>query len=199
METALAIVDREGLDALTMRRLGSELGVEAMSLYNHVANKAALMDGLLELVSLKIPIPEEPATWREAVQDMARTYRRVVLQHPNVMPLIMSRPFNTLASLRPVEFGFKIMLEAGFSPAFALTAFRTLLSFASGYVVSEIAGFFGEPDGSSNLAVEDLEPDEFPALAKVLQQVVGTDHEKEFELALDVIMRGLEETAANHR
>ena len=198
METALEIIDREGLEALTMRRLGSELGVEAMSLYNHVANKAALMDGLLELVTLKIPIPENPGTWREAIQEMARSYRRVALQHPNVMPLVMSRPFNTVASLRPVEFAFQTMLDAGFSPAFALTAFRTLVAFASGYVVSEIAGFFGEPDGDSNIAIEDLQPSDFPALSKVLPQVMGTDHEKEFELALDVIMRGLEETAADH-
>ena len=104
LTAALRLVDREGLEALSMRRLGQALGVEAMSLYNHVPNKAAVLDGLVELLlgELEIPGPEA-GDWWERIRRIAHSYRRSAHAHPHAFPLAVTRPYNTPATLRQLE------------------------------------------------------------------------------------------------
>lgn len=194
LSAALRIVDRHGIDALSMRRLGKELGVEAMSLYNHIPNKAALLDGLIEQVINEVEEPPADAPWDEQVRAMARSYRRLAHDHPHVVPLIAMRPFNTITALRPVERAFAIFRGAGFDEAETLHAFRTLAGFATGYTLAETGGFFGEtiPSDSTDIVEEgDLDPDFFPNLTRMLPTIANCDHDAEFEFALDVIIEGL--------
>lgn len=195
LTAALDLVDRHGTDALSMRRLGKELGVEAMSLYNHVPNKAALLDGLVEQVISKLEPAPRDVPWQEQVRAMARCYRNVVGAHPNVVPLVAMRPFNTLATLRPLETALQVVREAGFGDDDALHAVRTIVSFATGYALAENGGFFGEhtpPDTTDVIRPDDLDPTEFPHLTAMLPTLATCDHDAEFEFALDVIVTGLE-------
>ena len=197
LRAAIDLADREGIEAVSMRRLGAELGVEAMSLYNHVPNKAALLDGIVETVLNDIDLPSNIADWRACVREMAKGYRRIAVAHPNIVPLVATRPFNTVASLRPVEVGFEILRNAGFEPEASLHAFRTLAGFVTGYTLAETGTFFGETNDPGQLAVTDIPEDEFPRLREVGPYLESTDHEEEFEFAIDVVITGLEAKLPN--
>ncbi len=192
LQAALAIVDREGAEGLSMRKLGAELGVEAMSLYNHVPNKAAVYDGVVEVVVNEIELPPAEMEWHESVRFMANSYRRVAQQHPKVVPLIALRPFNTLPTLRPLEYAFEIFRKAGFEPEAALHAFRTLAGFVTGYTLAETGDFFGEATAEGQLTVGDVSAEEFPRIHEISPFLTSTDHDAEFAFALDVILTGLE-------
>src|SRR5258706_5684902 len=100
LEAALQIVDREGLEAISMRRLGDALGVEAMSLYNHVPNKAAVLDGVFERVLAELPVLKPGRkSWRAVLKAQALALRDVLAAHPNALPLFATRPAVTEASL----------------------------------------------------------------------------------------------------
>ncbi len=192
LRAAIELADREGIDAISMRRLGAELGVEAMSIYNHVPNKAALLDGIVETVINDIDLPDDITDWQACVREMARSYRAAAHAHPNIVPLVATRPFNTVASLKPVEAGFEIFRQAGFEPEAALHAFRTLAGFVTGYTLAETGTFFGEADGDGQLTIADLPENDFPRLREVGRFMQSTDHDVEFEFAIDVLITGLE-------
>ena len=191
LRAAIDLADREGVEAISMRRLGAELGVEAMSLYNHVPNKAAILDGVVETVINDIELPGDITDWKACIREMAVSYRKAATAHPNIVALVATRPFNTVASLRPVEVGFEIFKEAGFGPEESLHAFRTLAGFVTGYTLAETGTFFGEAEGDGQLTVEDLGHD-FPRLREVGPFLASTDHDAEFQFAIDVLITGLE-------
>ena len=193
LRAAVGIVDRDGVEALSMRRLGAELGVEAMSLYNHVPNKAAVLDGIVEVIVNEIDIAPVAGDWTEKVRLIARSYRAVALKHPKVVPLISLRPFNTLPTLRPVEYVFDVFRNAGFGPEASLHAFRTIAGFVTGYTLAETGDFFGETTGEGQLTVADLPSEDFPRIREVGHYLASTNHDDEFEFALDVILSGLED------
>jgi AcrR family transcriptional regulator len=192
LRTALALADREGIEAISMRRLGAELGVEAMSIYNHLPNKAAILDGVVETVINDIDLPDDVTDWKACIREVARSYRELALAHPHIVSLIATRPFNTVASLRPVEVGFEIFKEAGFGPEESLHAFRTLAGFITGYTLAETGAFFGEFEGPGQLKIEDVPIEEFPRLLEVAPVMQTIDHDAEFDFAIDVIITGLE-------
>lgn len=194
LSCALRLVDEHGLEALSMRRLGKELGVEAMSLYNHVPSKAALLDGLIESVISEVEPADANLEWTEQVRDMARSYRVVANAHPHVVSLIATRPFNTPAALEPLERALGLFRSAGLDEASSLHAFRTIASFATGYTLAETEGFFGEhvpADTEDLLQPENLDPARFPNLIELLPTITSCDHDAEFEFALDVMIEGL--------
>ena len=195
LAAALALVDNEGLEALSMRRLGKELGVEAMSLYNHVPNKAALLDGLVEQVMAGLEPPPDGISWQDQVRAMARSYRRVVGAHPNVAPLIAMRPLNTEASLEPLETALRVLRNAGFEDAAALHGVRMIAGFATGYVLGETGSFFGEARPTAGGDVLDpsaLDPERFPHITAMIPTLLSTDHDAEYEAVLDTMLEGLE-------
>ena len=191
LRAAIDLADREGIEAVSMRRLGAELGVEAMSLYNHVPNKAAVLDGIVEIVINDIDFPQDITDWKACIREMAVSYRKAATAHPNMVALVATRPFNTVASLRPVEVGFEIFKEAGFGPEESLHAFRTLAGFVTGYTLAETGTFFGEAEGEGQLTIDDLGT-EFPRLREVGPFMSSTDHDAEFDFAIDVLITGLE-------
>ena len=192
LEAAVRLVDREGLAALSMRKLGQELGVEAMSLYRHVPNKAALLDGIAETVVGEAEIPPADAgDWAERARAMNRAYRRLAHAHPNVFPLIALRPLNTPAALRPIEAALEIFCGAGFDEQTALHAFRTLASYASGYALDEIRAFSADDaDEDARLDIRRLPPEEFPRLVALAPYRYQWG-EEEYEFGLEVILTGL--------
>jgi AcrR family transcriptional regulator len=190
LEEAVRFVDREGLEALTMRKLGAELGVEAMSLYNHVPNKSALLDGMVEVLLGGLEIPPENQGWEERIREGYRAFRRLAHEHPDVFPLLVNRPPDTMDGVWLVEEFLKTLQEAGFGKETALHAFRVLSSYTFGYAMAEIRGFALEPDGS-RLGAHRLSPEEFPRLSELRPQLENVDHDAEFEFGLDLILSGL--------
>ena len=192
LEAAVGFADREGLDALSMRKLGADLGVEAMSLYNHVPNKDALLDGMVEVLLGELEVPPEEAGWEERVRDAYRGFRRLARSHPNVFPLLVLRPPDTMDGVWLVEEFLKTMREAGFDAPTALYAFRTLSAYATGYAMAEIRGFAMEPGGGRDGAAA-LPSEQFPNIAEIGEKLGGVDREAEFEFGLDLILGGLRE------
>ena len=102
LSTALALVDAEGLDALTMRRLGQELKRDPMSLYRYAANRAALLDGVSEMVFSELAVFPDDPDWQAQLRRIAHDLRLLALRHPNVVPLLVTRPLSTPLGLRPL-------------------------------------------------------------------------------------------------
>jgi TetR/AcrR family tetracycline transcriptional repressor len=190
LEAAVRFVDREGLEALSMRKLGSELGVEAMSLYNHVPNKGALLDGMVEVLLGELDIPPEEEGWERRVREAYRAFRRLAHEHPNVFPLLVVRPPDTMDGIWLVEEFLKTLRGAGFAPETSLHAFRTLSSYASGYAMAEIRGFAMEPAGA-RVGAATLSPEDFPNIHELDASLRQVDHDAEFEFGLDLILTGL--------
>lgn len=195
LEAALRVVDSEGLTALTMRRLGRELGVEAMSLYRHVPNKDAVLDGIVELIVLEIEVPADvDSDWKDAARQIVRSYRRAAHSHPNAFPLVTMRPLNTPEGLRRLDATFEILRRAGLDEPTAIVAFRTLASYTRGFALEEVTGraIGAEPLGSDRLDPRALPADEFPRLAELAPLLVAADRDAEFERGVDLILTGLE-------
>ena len=200
LDAALALVDAEGLTALTMRRLGSELGVEAMSLYRHVPNKEALLDGLVELIVLEIDVPATDGgartigDWAEAWRGVGRSYRRAALAHPNAFPLVTMRPLNTPGALRRIDDAYGLLRQAGLDEQSAIVAFRTLASFTRGFALEEVTGrALGAhaDDHEHRLDPRELPAGEFPRISELASELVAADHDLVFERGLDLILTGL--------
>ena len=195
LEAALAIVDAEGLAALTMRRLGGELGVEAMSLYRHVPNKEALLDGIVELIVLEIEVPaDDSGDWAEAWRHVGRSYRQAALAHPNAFPLVTMRPLNTPEALRRIDAAYNLLRRSGLDEQMSMVAFRTLASYTRGFALEEVTGrALGARayDAVNRLDPRDLPVDEFPRISELATRLVTADHGAVFESGLDLIITGL--------
>lgn len=194
---ALEIVDRSGLDAVSMRRVAEALGVEAMSLYNHVDSKAALLDGVFERVLAGLPPPRKSATWAHALRHRARALRAALRAHPNALPLFASRPAVTPASLAHVEAVLADLARAGFTPDDALSALQVLVAYVVGHTVSSHAP---RPPGAEAVpAYEGLSEADFPHVRAAARLLASHDVEKEFELGLGALLAGLDARSGRRR
>ena len=186
-QSALELVDAEGLDALTMRHLAEEIGVATMSLYSHVATKEDLLLGIVNLVTAEIGLPgPDLAPW-EALKCVTREFRRVALLHPNLVPLIMRRPPTGYEGLRTLDAALDALRRAGLDPALAAQAYRMSASFAIGFVSLECGGFFRPVDVAAGGQVAPIELAAVPRVAEVGPYLAEWDADAEFERGMDVI------------
>lgn len=168
-----------------MRKVADALEVEAMSLYNHVANKAAMLDGVVEVVLSDLAPPKRTSSWTGAVRDRARALRDVLRAHPNALPLFGARPAVTPASLVHVEQSLAILREAGFTAVDALASFQVLVAFVVGHTMASYA-----PAPDARPAYDLLDAADFPRVTEAA--ALERDVEKEFELGLSALLTGLE-------
>jgi AcrR family transcriptional regulator len=131
---AVELVDDEGLAALSMRKLGAALGVEAMSLYNHVENKADVLDGMLDAVLQEVPRPDPSLAWDDRLRSLCHGFRSVGLQHPGVLPMFNTRRIQSADGFAAIACIHGILREAGFDDDRALDAFVFVASFIGGYI-----------------------------------------------------------------
>jgi AcrR family transcriptional regulator len=157
MAAALQIVDTEGSQALTMRRLGQALDRKVMTLYRYVPSKDALLDGVVARVLTDLAINPAAADWRQELRELATSFRDLALAHPNAVPLLVTRPLTSPlgrrppATLRPLEDFLDLLIRAGFSPADALHAYRLFFGFLRGHVLDELQDLIEDPDEADDL------------------------------------------------
>lgn len=187
---AIRLADREGAGALTMDRLGAELGVAAMSLYNHIANKEALLDALAEALLREIVVPAGVADWEAVVRAAFQSVRSIAHRHPALFPLVLDRVPHLLGEARLIEQFLEMLCAAGFDERTALGAFRVLSDFTIGYALAEARGFALEP-GRSRLDAGALPADAFPQVARLAPRLGAGDRDADFEFGLGLILIGL--------
>lgn len=190
LAAALAIVDREGLDAISMRRLGEELGVEAMSLYNHVANKADLLDGVFEAVLSELPPPRRTSSWSSALRGGARGLRAVLRAHPAVIPLFATRPAVVPGSLAHVEAALSSLRAAGFSVHDSLSIFQIVVAYVVGHTAQGHAPHRTEKRSSP--AHADLDAKLYPSVKEATAGLAHHDLDREFGIGLEALIAGFE-------
>ncbi|MGH8823595.1 MAG: TetR/AcrR family transcriptional regulator C-terminal domain-containing protein [Jiangellaceae bacterium] len=196
LRAAVALADQGGIESLTMRRLGQELGVEAMSLYNHVANKDDILDGIVDLVVGDIGVPPAGTDWKTAMRQRAISAHEVLLAHPWAAILIMSR-FNIGPGMtRYLDATLGRLREGGFSIEGALDAWNTLDSHIYGFTLQELNLPF-EVEEAQQVSAEvlgQLPADEYPYVVEVITEVMRSGRDEDFEFGLDLILDGLERT-----
>ena len=203
LAAALEIVDRDGADGLTMRRLARALNRDPMILYRHARNKAALLDGVAETVLAQLKVDAADPDWLAQLRTVARNYRALALAHPHAVPLIVTRPLATplglrpLGTLRPLEDVLTLLTRAGFSGPEALHIYRALFGFLHGHVVNELQELVENPDESDDLlrlGLHRLPIGEFPLLRSLASVLASYDGAAELERGLDILLTGLTST-----
>lgn len=198
LSAAVTVVDRDGLEALSMRKLGEELGVEAMSLYRYVESKAALLDGVVEAILSEMVVREpEGALWAERVKLRARALRAALRAHPNALSLFATRPAVTPSSIEHVESALTLLESAGFSAVDAIRAFQSTLAFTVGHTVSVYS--IVAPAERSAPAYAGLDAKKFPRMIAASKLLARWDADAEFEFGLEALVRGLEARLSEQR
>ena len=201
--TALELIDRDGADALSMRRLAAALDRDPMILYRHAPGKAALLDGVVETVLAQLKVDPADPDWTAQLRGVARDYRALALAHPNVVPLLVTRPLATplalrpRGTLRPLEDVLDLLTRAGFSGPDALHVYRALFGFLNGHVLNELQELVENPDETDDLlrlGLHRLPIGEFPLLRSLAHALASYDGAAELERGLDILLTGLART-----
>jgi AcrR family transcriptional regulator len=201
LQAAVALADDSGIESLTMRKLGQALGVEAMSLYHHVANKDALLDGMVDLVFAEIELPTTGTGWKSAMRQRAISARAALRRHPWAVALMESRRTPGPANLRHHDAVIGCLRRAGFPVALAANAYSLLDAYIYGFALQEASLPFKDPQETTEVAQEIMAAfpaDAYPHLTELAVQHVlqpGYDYGDEFQFGLDLILDGLERTA----
>ena len=198
LHTAIALADDGGIQSLSMRRLGGELGVEAMSLYHHVANKDDLLNGMIDAVFGEIDLPADAPDWKTAMRQRAISARAALSRHSWAIGLMESRSTPGPATLRHHDTVIGILRRAGFSIEMAAHAYSALDSYTYGFALQEASLPFHTAEETAEVAQTILAQhadDEYPYLTELTREHVlkpGYDYGNEYEFGLDLILDGLE-------
>ena len=203
LAAALEIIDRDGAEGLSMRRLARALNRDPMILYRHAPNKAALLDGVAEIVLAQLKVDPDDPDWAGQLRTIARDYRALALAHPHVVPLLVTRPLATplalrpKGTLRPLEDVLTLLTRAGFSGPDALHIYRALFGFLHGHVLNELQELVDNPDETDDLlrlGLQRLPITEFPLLRSLASVLASYDGAAELERGLDILLDGLTTT-----
>ncbi|MDF3287745.1 TetR/AcrR family transcriptional regulator [Streptomyces silvisoli] len=198
LHAAVALADENGLEALTMRKLGEAVGVEAMSLYTHVANKEDLLDGMVDLIFGEIDLPSPHDHWKAAMRQRAVEVRQILSRHRWAIGLMESRSSPGPATLRHHDAVLGCLRKAGFSVALAAHAYSVLDSYIYGFALQERSLPFDTPAASTELAqaiLAQAPTDQYPHMSELVTEHIlrpGYDYGDEFAFGLDLILDGLE-------
>ncbi|MFN8592142.1 MAG: TetR/AcrR family transcriptional regulator C-terminal domain-containing protein [Thermomicrobiales bacterium] len=199
---AIRLADNEEFDKLSMRRLATELGAGAMSLYYYVANKDELLDAMIDVVFAEIELPTDSAGWQAAMRQRAVSARQVLARHPWAITLMESRTTPGPANLRHREAVFACLRKAGFSVEMATHANWLLDSYVYGYALQEANLPFDTAEEFAAIGEEvfmpQLPPDQYPYLNEAAATLLAAEYDPadEFTFGLDLILGALEALAA---
>lgn len=193
---AVTLADEIGIASLSMRKLGEALGVEAMSLYRHVANKDAILDGIVDIVAGEFEAPALGGNWKAAMRRRAIAAHVALVRHPWATMLVVSRANVGPAMLRYVDASIGCLREAGFSYAMADHAWNALDSYVYGFTLQKLNFPFEHQEYAkmAKLFLPLIPADQFPYLNGMSQQVIDGRHDGLHDLAfgLDLILDGLD-------
>jgi AcrR family transcriptional regulator len=203
LTAALEIIDCDGAEALSMRRLAGALNRDPMIIYRHAPNKAALLDGVAETVLAQLKVDPADPDWAAQLRAIARDYRRLALAHPHVVPLLVTRPLATplalrpQGTLRPLEDVLTLLTRAGFSGPDALHIYRALFGFLHGHVLNELQEVVEKPEETDDvlrLGLHRLPIGDFPLVRSLASVLASYDGAAELERGLDILLAGLATT-----
>ncbi|NDU71247.1 TetR family transcriptional regulator [Actinomadura sp. DSM 109109] len=198
VEAAVDLIEREGADMLSMRRVAAELDVAVMSLYNHVPNKAALLEGVAEYVVANLALPDDPSEpWQARARALVRAFRKVAHDNPRCMSIVLTHKVDTPVGLRPAERALALADAAGFDGQTAVRIMRALIAYALGAQMREIAmaKMMGHLDETGAESWTRLDPEEFPHVLAFGPALAEDDPETDFEFGLDLLIAALEALA----
>jgi AcrR family transcriptional regulator len=186
LKTAVAFIDESGLETLSMRNLAKKLHVEAMSLYNHIANKEDLLNGIVETIADEVKFPEPTADWRLDIRRIANAFHAALLRHPHALPIISTHSLITEKGLVGVEKLLAVLGRADTSPISAFSLMHILLAYVIGHAWINTCE-------NSNLDRPDEDPDgeKYPYLVPALGNMPCRDAEWEFQYGLNLILNGI--------
>jgi len=198
LAAAVALADAGGIESLSMRKLGQDLGVEAMSLYNHVTNKDEILDAIMDIVVGEIEFPSNEADWKPAMRLRAISARAAFQRHPWAAGLMDSRVNPGPAALGYYDSVLRTLRQAGFSIEMAAHAFSVMDSYIYGFIHQELGLPFDSGEEAAEVAeamVAQMPTDEYPYLTEMAVEHAmqpGYDFADEFEYGLDLILDALE-------
>ena len=199
LEAAVQLADRDGIDALSMRKLGQALGVEGMALYRHVRDKDAILDGIVDVVLSEVDAPDRATDWKAALRQLALAARDVMLRHPWAPAVIVSRPDVGPATLRHIDHVLRLLEAGGFSLDMAHHALHVLGSRVFGFTQDPFNDTTDvRPDAATAAAIAQALAVTYPNVGKLAAAAThdgglgGCDDDFEFSFGLDLILDGLE-------
>ena len=199
---AIDLIEREGVEAVSMRRIAAMLGCGVMSLYNHVPSKAALLDDVADRVMSGIEFTAEPGTaWQDQVRAQARAFRAIARTYPRSTMLVVSRPTISATGLRPAENALATLREAGFSGGDAVLIMHAFVGFILGSLLREV-GVTPTPGGASPAGASPadagvltqrvhLDPAQFPQVTSLAAELTRRDPDADFEFGLDLLVHAI--------
>ncbi|WP_432972009.1 TetR/AcrR family transcriptional regulator [Dactylosporangium sp. CA-233914] len=199
---AVELVDRQGLESFGVRRLASELGVDPMSIYNHIKGKAALLDAVSEAVLTEVSATaaQWPDEWTDVARAMARGYRDMAIRHPRIFPLLTTRAQTSAVALEALERLAAAMRRAEIADQTISDAPMVLFGFLNGYLLAILST---DPDGSGDPATGTappaFDPARYPTLTALAALQAGFGSEAEFERMLEAVLVGIAGGAAGRR
>lgn len=195
VRAAIELIERDGAEALSMRRVAAELGVAVMSLYNHVNAKAALLDGVAEHILSGMILADDPAMhWTERARVLIRAFRKVAHDHPRCVTVVMTRKVDAPSAMVPVEHALAIADDAGFDGATAVRIMRAMMAYAIGAQMREVGAakmLDYLPEGADD-RFGFLEPERFPHVLSLRRELLAHDPETDFEFGLDLLIHALD-------
>jgi AcrR family transcriptional regulator len=202
LEAAVRLADQGGIDALSMRKLGQELGVEAMALYYHFANKDRVLDGMVDRVFEEIELPQAGADWRVAMRARGISLHDALGRHRWAIGMMESRATPGPANLRHHDAVIGCLRAAGFDMAAVAHVYSLLDAYIYGFALTKMSMPFDALDDIADTAqtmLEPFAPDDFPNLVAFITDHAmqpGYDFADEFEYGLDIVLDGIEAMGA---
>ena len=203
LQAALRIIDRDGIDGLSMRRLSEEVHRDPTVIYRHVPNKAAVLDGVVELVLGQLRVDTAAPDWAAELRAVAHHFRRLALEHPNMVELLVTRPLTTPLSqrppgmLRPLEDVLALLTSSGFSGADALHVYRVLFGYLHGHILTDLQEVVERPEETDDvlrLGLHRLTITEFPQVRALASAFAAYDGAVELDRALELLFVGFTAT-----
>jgi AcrR family transcriptional regulator len=195
LETALQLIDQDGLEGFSMRKLGAKLGVEAMSLYNYVKNKGAIFDGVIEVLMLQATYPQMPtATPRDELWAYIHALRDVLRAHPQALPLVATNPFRTPATLAVLDRLLATVHRANVQGVQAIYALQSIAGFLFGQTLlnvgrTPVADF--EPGAAGPIVWQRFPAERYPTLHAALPDIAQWNPDQEFDFGLQALFQSI--------
>jgi AcrR family transcriptional regulator len=201
LTTALQLIDEHGVEALSMRRLATELGVDPMAIYHHLPGKQAILAGLIEIVFNELQLPAtEYATWQEQVRAFARAYHSLTRAHPNFVLYLVTDPESCAeAALVANEVLYTALAAAGLLRQAIVRTADLIVDYLNGFALAESSGRLGQPGERQDLIarLSEQQPDQFPTMRWVFNTLTEDEIRADVEVGLEIILAGIEAITRN--